>query len=25
VSSHDGARGYRVEAGRETPIEPRLL
>jgi dipeptidase E len=25
VASHPGARGYRVEAGNETPIEPRLL
>ncbi len=25
VSAREGARGYRVEAGAETPVEPRLL
>jgi peptidase E len=25
VSSHDGPRGYRVEAGREIPLETRVL
>ncbi len=25
VASHDGPRGYRVEPGNETPIEPRFL